>query len=229
MAFCKQCGTDMGDAKFCPNCGASTESITAVQQTPGADSHQRCLADFQHMMGYFGAKADRYKELDTVSAEVKMREEKTNGGWIVMAVISLLIGIFSKAVFFYIAVAGFVAGFVLTRKKNKDKLAIALAKQQDLTQELQQYYDDYGYCSISQKYTHPDILPELYDIVADHRAITPTDTINIYIADQKNNEMLKLQQEATAAAQETAIQAKKAAKASRKAAIYSGASFWFKR
>lgn len=32
MAFCKSCGTDIGDAKFCPACGTA-QDVTPVQET----------------------------------------------------------------------------------------------------------------------------------------------------------------------------------------------------
>jgi len=36
MAFCKSCGTDIGDAKFCPVCGARNESAESISAAPAA-------------------------------------------------------------------------------------------------------------------------------------------------------------------------------------------------
>jgi uncharacterized membrane protein YvbJ len=34
MAFCRTCGTDMGDAKFCPECGAPDAARAGPAATP---------------------------------------------------------------------------------------------------------------------------------------------------------------------------------------------------
>jgi hypothetical protein len=194
----------------------------------GADVRQRSIADMQHMISYFGAKKEQYDEFEKVSEEVMDRSTRGFGGWIVAAVISLLIGIFSEAVFFYIAAVAFVAGFILFRKKNADKLAIVTARQTKLHNELEAYYEAYGYCSVGFEYTRPSTLEALYELIRKGRVTTPGDAINTYLADQQQAEMLRLQQEATDAAKETAKNTKKAAKSAKKAAGYASASFWFK-
>lgn len=232
MATCKHCGSDLNGAKFCPNCGASATG-DLVQQgyvgvPMGADARQRSLADMEHMINYFGAKKQWYDDFETVSKEVEDRATRGYGGWIVTAVISVLIGIFAEAFFFYIAAVAFIALFILLRKKNKDALAAATAKQEKIHKKLDAYYQDYGYCSVGFEYTRPETLKALYELVRKGRASTPGDAINIYLADLEQAEMRRLQEEATAAAKETAKNTKKAAKQAKRAANYSSASFWFK-
>ena len=233
MANCKHCGADLNGAKFCPNCGAPANGEVVAQQgyvgVPiGADTRQRSLADMEHMLNYFGAKKQWYDDFDAVSAEVQERSARSYGGWIAAAVISVLIGIFSEAFFFYIAAVAFVALFILLKKKNKEKLAIATERQDKIGQKLQAYYEDYGYCSVGLEYTKPSTLKALYELVRKGRASTPGDAINIYLADLEQAEMHRLQEEATAAAKETAKNTKKAAKQAKRAANYSSANFWFK-
>lgn len=232
MANCKQCGADLNGARFCPNCGASASGEMAAPNYAsapvGADVRQRSIADMQHMISYFGAKKATYDEFEKVSEEVQERTLRGFGGWIGAAIISVLIGIFSEAAFFYVVAVAFVAAFILLKKKNKDKLAIATARQTELHNELEAYYEAYGYCSVGFEYTRPSTLEALYELIRKGRVTTPGDAINTYLADQQQAEMLRLQQEATDAAKETAKNTKKAAKSAKKAAGYASASFWFK-
>ena len=117
---------------------------------------------------------------------------------------------------------------ILLKKKNKTALAAATAKQENIYKKLTDYYEDYGYCSVGMEYTKPATLEILYDLIRKGRATTPGDAINIYLADLEQAEMRRLQEEATAAAKETAKNTKQAAKSAKKAARYSSASFWFK-
>lgn len=232
MAFCKQCGSDLSGAKFCPNCGASADGEMVAASYAGvpvgADVRQRSIADMQHMISYFSAKQEQYDQFEKVSEEVMDRSTRSFGGWIGAAIISLLIGIFSEAAFFYVLAVAFVAGFILFKKQNKDKLAIVTARQTELKNELEKHYEEYGYCSVGFEYTRPSTLEALYDLIRKGRVTTPGDAINTYLADKQQEEILRLQQEATDAAKETAKNTKKAAKQAKRAANYAGASFWFK-
>lgn len=40
--FCKICGTDIGESKFCPNCGASSSATSSVVSSHSAYYHQIC-------------------------------------------------------------------------------------------------------------------------------------------------------------------------------------------
>ena len=170
---------------------------------------------------YFGAKSDVYDEYETVSKEVEERTMYSSGGWIAAAVICFLIGIFSKGIFFFIATAAFVALSIVFKKKNKQKLEVAVERQTVLGNELSTYYADYGYCSVGLEYTKPSTLSTLYDIVRKGRASNPGDAINLYLDDIHKANLEK-------SAIETADAAKKAAKSAKKAAAYSSANFWFK-
>lgn len=224
MAFCKQCGADLNGANFCASCGTPAEgNVVVLQAAPVmADPRQRTLADMEHMMSYFGAKSAVYDEFDAVAAEVAERTQRSFGGWIAAAVISLLIGLFTQAAFFYIAIVPFVVAFVLLKKKNNEKLAVVTARYNELSNELDQLYADYGYCALGQEYTKPALLKELYDLVRKGRASTPGDAVNIYLADlDKIAQQEKLD--------EIAKSTKEAAKTAKDARNIAAARFIFKR
>lgn len=224
MAFCKQCGSDLNGAAFCPNCGTAAGDV-AVQQAAaapvGADVRQRSMADMEHMMKYFGAKQAQYDEFDTVTEEIETRSARRFGFWIVGAVIAFFIGLYSQSAFFYILVPVFIAANILFKKMNKDKLVAATARQDELGKELAEYYADYGYCAIGFEYTKPSTLAALYDLIRKGRVSTPADAINIYLDDLHK---LKMETEA----EETRKAAQDSARSAKKAANYSSASFWFK-
>lgn len=233
MEFCKNCGAALNGANFCANCGTSAKGEMMAQQgymnmQMTADPRQRSLADMEQMISYFGAKKKWYDDYDMISKEVEDRSSRSYGGWIGAAVISALLGIFNGAIFFYIAAVAFIALFILLKKKNKAALAVATSRQENLHKKLTEYYESYGYCSVGMEYTKPDTLNVLHDLIRKGRANTPGEAINVHLADKAQEEMRRLQEEATEAAKETARNTKKAAKQARRAAGYASASFWFK-
>ena len=219
MAFCKNCGTDMGEARFCPSCGTAVDGAVAPA-APVMDVRQRSLQDMENMTAYFGAKAAQYDELDAVNAEVAERSAKSFGGYIVAAVISAVIALFGVPFFWVVAVLA-VVGFVLFKKKNADKLAVVSARQAELTQELETYYKDYGYCPVGFEYTSPAMLGALHEMIRKGRATNPGDAINLLLDDLRKEEELAEIKATRAAAEETAKQTKKNAR-------YSAANFWLK-
>lgn len=224
MAFCKQCGAELNGAKFCAACGASAEGVAATQPT---DPRQQSLAEMQRMKTHFGAKKEQYDEFFKVSQEIVDRSARGFGGWIVGAVIAGLLGILVSMLFF-LATAGCIAGFVVFKKKNKEALAVATTRQNELRAELEAHYEAYGYCQVGLEYTSPEMLDVLHGLILEGRAITLSEAINRFLADIEQAEMHRLQEEATAAAKETAANTKKAAKQAKRAANYASASFWFK-
>ncbi len=227
MAFCKNCGTDMGDAHFCPGCGTPVEGASAPS-APVMDVRQRSLQDMENMRAYFGKKAAQYDEFAAVNAEVAERSAKGFGGYIVAAVISVVLALLLKAVFFWFVAALCVGGFILFKKKNADKLAVVAARQAELSTELETYYKDYGYCPIGFEYTSPAMLESLHEMIRKGRASNPSDAINLLLDDLRKEEELEQLKATRAAAEETAKNTKTAAKAAKKSARYSAASFWFK-
>lgn len=224
MAFCKQCGAEVGNEQFCGKCGAPVNG--EVSNAPVLDARQRSLADMENMRRYFGAKKAQYDEYDAVSAEVKERRAYSSIGWIAGIVICAVIGLFWPVAF--LGVAACIVFLVLRKKQNKEKLAVAMKREEELATELKQYFQAYGYCPVGFEYTKPAALDALYEIISIGRASNPGDAINLLISDENTREMRRLQEEATEAAKETAKYTKKAAKSSKRAAGYAAADFWLK-
>lgn len=239
MAFCKQCGADLNGANFCPSCGtAANADIVAAQPQNvapvGADSRQRSLADLDHMMRYFGMKQKQYDDYDTVTEEVETRKSKTHLG-LLLTFVGILVFFFVIGTEFSAKISGglffgvpFLIAYILLRRNNKKKLDVALVKQAKLATELNDYYAAYGYCSVGFEYTNPKILYQINDIIRIGRANNPGDAINLLLDDIHKEKMEKEAQATRLAAEEGAAQAKQAAKAAKKSARYSAASFWFK-
>lgn len=225
MAICKQCGTDLNGAKFCPSCGSPAAGASQPQYV---DARQRSMAEMKEMQAYFGAKKSLYDNYETVSKEVVERTERGFGGWIAGAVISLLIAFFSGATFFFLIAAAFVALYIVLKKKNSAALTEATAHQKKLFQELTDNYEAYGYCPVGMEYTRPETLAILADIITKGRATTPGDAINLYLNDQHVAEMTRLQTEANELAKENLKANKKAAKNAKRSARYAAADFWLK-
>lgn len=219
MAFCKNCGTDMGEARFCPSCGSAIDGAVAPT-APVLDPRQRSMQEMANMRAYFGQKAAQYEEKAAVDAEVAERSAKRFGGYIGVAVVSAIIALIGVPFFWVVAVLA-VAGFILFKKKNSDKLTVVAARQAELAEELETYYKDYGYCPIGFEYTAPDMLAALSTMIEKGRASTPGDAINLLLDDLRKEEEMAEIKATRAAAEETAKQTKKNAR-------YSAANFWLK-
>ena len=95
MAFCKQCGTDLQGAKFCPSCGAAAEGEIVLRQgMSGAYPttqiiRQQTLEELQQLTDHFGSKAELYTELDEVEKKVEAGKN-TPFGKLVMIVIGAI-------------------------------------------------------------------------------------------------------------------------------------------
>ena len=232
MGFCKQCGTELKEAKFCPNCGASVENdVVVVQQgyvpsTPGIDLRQESLGTMENLISYFGAKANLYEEVDTVSAEVEERSSRSQIGWVALGVICIFVGLFKA--FFLILGAGLIGLSIYLKKENQEKLKIAMERQDVLINEMYHLYEGYGNCPVGIEYTRPSILCAINDVIRCGRKDTIGEALNLYLDDLHKTNMENIAEETRRLAEETANNTKQAAKSARKTAGYSSASFWLK-
>ena len=192
------------------------------------DVRRQSIREMNQMMQYFGEKKAWYENLDALNAEIEERTLRSFGGWIGSAIVSLLIGLFSGALFFYIAAAGLVALTVLQIKKNKEALAAATTRRDKQERKLTAYYEEYGYCPVGMEYTHPAILQVLNHIITGGRASNPGDAINIYLEDQHKAKMEDEAKAATRAMEENNRQLERIRKQTKKNATYSSLNFWFK-
>lgn len=199
MAFCKNCGEALADAKFCARCGCPAEGIVGKQIEPvgayvDADERKQNLSVMENMMCYFGEKTVQYEEYDTVCQEIESRTKTTHISWLVAAVIALVIAILGGYVFYAVVVLC-VFAFSRLSKRNAEKLAIAEARREELWNELTQHYNNFGDCAVGLEYTNPSVLEELYDLIRKGRAKNPNEAINIYHADIRDMEFMERQEE----------------------------------
>lgn len=185
------------------------------------NQRQRSMAEMERMMQYFGQKKQQYDEFEKVTKEVADRAADSFKGWIILAVICAAIGYFFKNYTWFIGVPIGILLYVVQSSKNKKALAIAVDRRNALGEELQAHFDAYGYAPVGFEYTRPQTLAAIYDIIRKGRASTAEDAINLYLNDQHQEEMLRLQKESAAAAKETA-------KNSGKTATYTAIDFWFR-
>lgn len=245
MAFCKNCGTDLNGARFCPNCG-SADGEMIVQQPHnvapmGGNPRSNSLAEMENMQQYFGVKKPQYDKLDALMEKIEKLRSKKKVGWLIAGVLmSLLVWLMASGgmlwygvLMFGAVAAGFFYMFYLQRKKNKEKIGHLLVEQATIATELMDYYTAYGYCPVGIEYTEPSILYTINDVIRKGRADTPKEAVNILLDDMHKE---KMEQEAARAAnaaeataaysRQTAMYSKECARAARKAANYAAASFW---
>ncbi|MBR6772368.1 MAG: hypothetical protein IKM29_03130 [Clostridia bacterium] len=234
--FCGKCGNDAGGAAFCPVCGVAMngEIVSRQQYVDTVDiAHQRGLEEMTRIYNYFIEKRALYDDHDTTYMKVEKLKSRLFFGWIILAVIGLMIAVIAKSVFFYIISPGFIALYVLFKMKNKKKRVAEELKLSKLEDEIYKHYTDYektyGYvCPVGFKYTRPDVMEALKMIVLDGRADLPKEAIGVYKDDLAREEYKKLQEEANNLQREANDIAKKTQKDVKKAKRYAAASFWLK-
>ena len=215
MAFCRNCGMDTGNARFCIGCGAPVE-VGYVTMDP----RQRSLREMEQMIDYFSIKKHQYDEMLRKGEEIKECEEKGFGIFVAGAVIFGLVALYTVKPLWWLAVAAYIAGRIFAKHKNQEKLAKANARRMALAQELSDHYAAYD-CPVGFEYTDPRVLEAMYNILRQGRASDISQALNIMLQDMRDEKLLDLQEQQT-------IAAKEAADNTRTAAGYAGASFWLK-
>ena len=239
MAFCKQCGTDIKDAKFCPSCGAAANEDVAVnnRHSVNADIRRQSLSEMSDMLKYFGVKQAEYDKQDALEDEILSREAKGYFGWLIIAAVFALMSFglyklgndsFVQVVALCILPGIFTAIFILLRKKNAKKLRIARKKYEKVTAELEAHYAAFGYCPLGVEYTDPDILAEINDVIRQGRANTPEDALNRLLEDYNNRDLKAKMDAQLQATEDVRKEVERTGKSARKAANYASANFWFK-
>lgn len=181
----------MGEAKFCPSCGTAADGVVAQQTAPAMDARQKTMQEAKRMLDYFSPKESLYTNVINANKEVADMADRSATTWIIAAVISLLIGLFSKAVFFYVLIVPCVALFFLKRKKNKENLIAAIERLDKFSAELQQFYDGYGYCQVGLSNTYPPMLRILCGYVEEGDASTFAEAIKCHKDEQRHLEQME--------------------------------------
>lgn len=231
--FCEFCGTkhEHGD-EFRP--------IRIQHEEPGYNSYadnrrnirQSELNELDNMIRYFSYKQEQYDEFDSVcstlgEAEAILSQSPTGGFVFTGIALGLLLfgsmlggkgfGAFLIIVALILAIPGVVKLLIYFTKNSTwtTKKAQAETRYEELSAELMQYYQQYGYCPVGAEYTNPAILQQLRDVIQSGYADTSKDAINYLIQQQHNATVEKNTAEASGAA--------------KTAAVFSAANFIFRR
>ena len=213
--FCKNCGTELNGARFCPGCGAPADG-EIVKISAAVDVRQQSLAEMDNLIRYFSVKQSVFDEKDKAVKEMAECSAKSYAGWYVLAVAVFILG--SLGPLSYLpGLIGAVVVLVLKsvlKKKNKKKIERLEEKIEKLEFELSEYHNAYGNCPLGVEYVDPVYLNALNRVMRQGRASTISEALNLLLTDLHQMKMLDLQQEATEAAKD--------------AASYSAANFWLK-
>lgn len=249
--FCPNCGNQLPDnSSFCPSCGQNLNAaVPAVQQTQqvqqvygGNQRQQQRMAEINElnrMINYFSQKSAEYDEYDLIAnnmARLSLGYSTKKMVWgIILSVFGFIFtlgGIASVAdngapvllIFGLIVLAVGVLLIVLHvtgRAKFVKDRDYAYMRFDQLSDELNSYYQAYGYCPVGAEYTNPSNLAVILDTIRSGRADTTMDAINILVEDAHRNNM-------EAMARQTAVNTAAAARGARAGAIFSAANFFLK-
>ena len=212
MAFCKNCGTDIGNSKFCPSCG---ESINTDVSTAAFSTRENALKEVERMYSYFSQKGDVYAEYDKTRYELAEIKKKSVKGLATYAGIAIGIGIviilirgkmggFTASLLFSGILCAVLAPVLHSKRETKIKELTAIKER--VENELLYYYQKFPNCLVGFEYTYPYVIKGLRSIIGSGRADSIKEAINIQINDEHNHEMKVL-------AQKTYVQAATAAAA----------------
>ncbi|MBE7071231.1 MAG: hypothetical protein E7383_00540 [Ruminococcaceae bacterium] len=119
-------------------------------------------------------------------------------------------------VFVAIAITCFINGIVRSsknrRETNEYRQTLLNESEEEfarISNELSEYYQNYGYCPVAASYTNPKILSLILEPINLGRADTIKEAINVIIQDSHNSEM-ELQAQIAAQAAESAARSSKA-------------------
>lgn len=203
------------------------------------------INEVRKMINYFSQKTDTYNQYDDVCNQLSRMPASYGAKKIVWGVILSVIGGFFLLEAFSALLSGgsngatgFLALFILslpffgagallivlhiTGSKNyQNRMAILNESFDQLSTELMDYYNAYGYCPIGPEYTNPSNLVVILDTIQSGRANNVSEAINILVEDAHRNNM-------EAIARQTAVNTAAAARGARAGAIFSAANFFLK-
>lgn len=238
--FCRRCGQPV---EMQSN-NKQTTQYDVTQQKHRNEVNQRAnvrqqeTAELQKMIRYFSQKSEQYREYDRLAYRMipKNRNAPTSfliWGLVCAVIGSILFSVFSGTdVYNYYAMYALIPllfaccfGLIVTyiilsiiRKKEYEKNK---ARFEELSNELYQHYQKYGYCLVSAEYTNPENLKAIMQTIESGRADTIKEAINILVEDAHRNNMQNY-------AAQTAASSAAAARGATVSAVFSAANF-FKR
>ena len=236
--YCNNCGMQNPDgATYCNGCGkpitANAEKDSFNERKSNRNSE---IIELERMIRYFSKMSDKYDEYDRLTSKINLYSKGKHHALLVWGIILLAIGTFVfsattsqlsndlkvlAAIVCLIPGAGMIVGYIFY-SRNFDRNIYNLTEKRDkIADELMEYYEDYGICSVGAKYTNPTNLSIIKDTIQSGRADTIKEAINVLIDDTYRN---KMQQLATQTAANTAA----TARATKATAVFSAANFFLK-
>ena len=186
--------------------------------------------EIARMAAYFGQKGDLYDEYDRVNDQLDAMAKYRRPGLRAWGIIFLCIGIFALfiaatvilaassgkeivradidniVVLLILPVIFLGVGILMlclysgSKKKTRKNIEQLTDRVGELTEQLSEYYQQYGYCMVGLEYTNPKILQHMAELIRQGRADTPKEAINIMIEDAHRSEMEMMQMQTMRAA-----------------------------
>lgn len=186
--FCAHCGKPIAEGcNFCSNCGAKHSNSQALQQDE--------LQTLSHLIDFFAKKQPQYDEYVALSTCIRdIHYSRTPlifaivlsalSPYILAANVMTLPGtpvwlFLIPAIFMLVAIFLFKWASKIRGEANQ-KLNEAKSRQQQIAEELYQYYRSYPNCPVSTEYTNPNTLTEIKQIILSGRASTIQDALRIH-------------------------------------------------
>lgn len=231
MDYCKQCGTEISGANYCPNCGlpASEELMNQKEYAGilfGRNLRMDSLAELERMRAYFETKKAEYSECEKLARKILKRSAYSPTGSVVGALACLILGFLYKP--FFVGLAIFVVFAIIRLVGNHRKLKEAKTRLRELNTELTEYYEAYGYCPIGLEYTKPEILFKVSEIIRQGRKETISGAVDRYEEDKHNKLVEELARQVANSSTKEVKSWKTPINEVETSEVYADAVFWLK-
>lgn len=237
--FCQKCGNQVdGNASFCPYCSnpisgeQSNYRVSSVQMRQ--QTRQDEIGELDKMIRYFSQKQAQYDEYDAVCARLDpyyLRKRPSliiwglvSGFWGVMFLINRFIPL---GIILLLGAGALIFAFIKSTQARTRNYAEASRRYYELSEELYQYYCNYGPCLVSASYSNPSNLAAIKQTIQSGRADTIADALNILLDDEHKAAMEAYASKTLSSAQEAARAAGNAASSANAAAVFSAANFFY--
>lgn len=236
--YCNNCGMQNPDgATYCNGCG---KPITVKPETDSNNDRKSNrnseIIALERMIRYFSKMSDKYDEYDRLTSKLNLYSKGKHHALLIWGIILLVVGSlvfsatsaqFSNGINGFLSLVcllpggGMIVGYIFY-SRNFNRNIYRFTEERDMiAEELMEYYNNYGECSVGAEYTNPVNLSIIKDTIQSGRADTIKEAINILIDDTYRN---KMQQLATQTAANTAA----TARATKATAVFSAANFFLK-
>ncbi len=240
--FCSKCGAQIAEgAKFCPSCGTAVngQSVEVVADNNSQLSErENSLNELSKMLEYFSQKKNQYCEYYSVSYNLEL-EKKTKlsksairkallFSFISMVGSIILMNVGIKNDLMVLAIIGALLGFfcfisllggdiIYARIVKKNTIKKLSYREEELKNELIDYYNKYVNCPVGIEYSSPDDIERMMNIITSGRAAKLNEAINLLIDDEHKKYLERNIEETVHLAREAADSSAMAARSASRA------------